>query len=74
LGVGQTLTIDTRPAELSETPKRVLRDDGTSEFGDLSSWDMWPLIPGSNTIDVLMSGSAVGSQVVCSYRPSYLAI
>lgn len=72
LGNGETLTIDTRPPELAPlTNKSVVRNDGTNAFGDLTSFDLWPLFSGSNSVQVEMDGSTGASQVNLRWRNQY---
>lgn len=65
---GQVLTIDTRPGV-----KTVQREDGSNQFGDLTAWDLWPLTPGDDDLDVTMSGTTAGvSKIVATWRNAHL--
>lgn len=72
LASGEALTIDTRPEALSDTPKRVELQDGSNQFSLLSMYDLWPLVPGSQTIQVEMSGADAASYVTVGWRHQYL--
>jgi phage-related protein len=70
LGVGQFITIDTRPGR-----KTVTLQDGTNLFGDLDPTSaLWPLVPGLNSINLQLNGGVVGTTALnLSYRPKYLS-
>jgi hypothetical protein len=70
LGVGEVVTVDTRPTMQSAV-------DGTNadRWGDLvksSPRDLWPLIPGENDLSLTMAGSGAGSKIVLSYTRRWL--
>jgi phage-related protein len=69
LGLGESITIDTRP-----TQKSVTKQDGTNLFWDLDiSSELWPLIPGSNEIRLEMASVTSGvSALQGNYRQRYL--
>lgn len=68
LGVGEELTIDTRPGA-----KTVTRGGDTNAFGDLTSPSLWPLAPGGNDIEVEMPGATAESSVQLRWRRRFLA-
>ena len=65
---GEVLTIDTRPGY-----KTIVLAPSTNKFSTISSSSsLWSLAKGVNSIQIEMSGSTAGSQVVMSYYPRYL--
>lgn len=72
LGLDEQLTIDTRPGSQSPVPKSVRLQDGSNQFGLLTDWDFWPLVPGSNEFEVQMTGATGDSLVTLSYQSRYL--
>jgi hypothetical protein len=70
LGSGETVTVDTRP-----TMQSAVDGDGDDRWGDLvksSPRDLWPLVPGVNSLDLSMSGSGTGSKIALSYMRRWL--
>lgn len=73
LGPGESVTIDTRPAELAPiTNKSVIKNDGSNVFGNLTSFDLWPLLPGTQSVQVEMDSSTSSSSVSMRWRSQYL--
>lgn len=72
LGAAEYLIIDTRPGSQSATPKSVIKNDGSNQFGSLTSYDFWPLEPDANTISIELAGSTGSSQVTADWRARYL--
>lgn len=70
LGVGEFVTVDTRPGR-----KTVTRQDGTSLFADLDPTSaLWPLQTGANAVRLEMTGATPGaSALTVNYRPGYLS-
>jgi hypothetical protein len=67
LGVGETITIDTRPGK-----KTVKKNDGTDLFSTLSeASSLWSLQEGNNSIRIEMSNATSDSSVQLSYRNRY---
>lgn len=70
LGVGEVVTVDTRP-----TMQSAVDGLGANRWPDLvksSPRDLWPLLPGLNELNLNMAGSAAGSKVVLSYTRKWL--
>lgn len=76
LGAGESVTIDTRPSGIYPTGKTILRQDGTSLFGDQSNTSaLWELVVGNNAVRLAMSGAVVGqSALSLNWRRRYLAV
>lgn len=69
LGVGQYITIDTRPGV-----KAVALDDGTNLYDQLeAASSLWPLRKGDNAIRLEMSAVSATSSLQVSYWRRYLA-
>lgn len=69
LGIGESLTIDTRPGR-----KTVLLQDGTNKFADLAATSvLWSLTDGPNLIRLEMSGTDLNSSLQLNYRRKYLS-
>jgi phage-related protein len=70
LGAGESIVIDTRPGV-----KTVTKNDGSNLFSDLDpTTALWSLQPGSNSVQLEMSGASVGaSSLVFAYRQKYLS-
>lgn len=70
LSTGQSITIDTRPGV-----KSVTYNDGSNAFSALSSdSSLWPLIVGTNTIRLEMSGAVAGvSKLDLLFSQRYLS-
>lgn len=45
---------------------------GVNVFDELTSFDLWSLLPGANDVEVVMSDTTAASSVVMSYRPARL--
>lgn len=74
IGAGEFLTVDARPATQTDRSKSVIKNDGSNLFGGLSApWDFFPLVPGSQTVDVQIAGAAGGTQVNLLWRNRYLS-
>lgn len=73
LGFGELLTIDTRPGNQTSAPKSVFLQDGSNQFGLLTAWDFWPLEPGTNDIEITMTGATDDSQVTGSWQARHLS-
>lgn len=70
LTAGQSITIDTRPRQ-----KTIINDQTTANLYSAlapGSATMWPLQPGDNTIQVLMSGATSASRLNLQFTPSFL--
>lgn len=70
LGSGETVTVDTRP-----TMQSAVDGTGADRWGDLvksSPRDLWPLVPGTNVLNLDLASSGAGSQVVLSYTRRWL--
>lgn len=70
LGSGEVVVVDTRP-----TLQSAVDQDGDDRWGDLvksSPRDLWPLVPGTNSLNLSMSGSGAGSKIVLSYTRRWL--
>jgi hypothetical protein len=68
IGSGQTnVVLNTRPGLKSAT------QGATSLYGYLTSWDMWPLAPGSNNIQITVPGATASTRVQCAYLRAFLA-
>jgi hypothetical protein len=67
LSAGQTLTVDTRPGET------LLSVDGVNAAHYLSDAStLWPIVAGSNLLQVAMTGATGASSVELSYRRGWL--
>lgn len=71
LGVGESVIIDTRP-----TKKTVLTNSGVNAFSLLSSTStLWPLVRGTNSIILEMSGASAGvSQIGFQFTRLWLTV
>lgn len=76
LGIGESITVDTRPSKLYPTGKTILKQDGTSLFSDQSSTSaLWALAVGANAIRLAMSSAVVGQSALnLSWRRKWLAV
>lgn len=65
LAAGETITIDTRPR------RKTVRDgDGNNRFAELALGSvLWPLAPGPNTVDIVLTGLGTGSRLEMSLTP-----
>jgi phage-related protein len=67
IGVGETITIDTKPGK-----KTVKKNDGTNLFSYLSNASsLWALQEGNNSIRIEMANATDESSVQLSYRNRY---
>jgi hypothetical protein len=70
LGSSEVVVVDTRPGFQS-----AIDQDGDDRWNDLlksSPRDLWPLAPGTNDINLSITGSGAGSQIVLSYTRRWL--
>lgn len=70
LATGEVVTVDTRP-----TMQSAVDQVGNDRWNDLlksSPRDLWSLVPGTNDINLSMSGSGAGSQITLSYTRRWL--
>ncbi|MGW3992349.1 phage distal tail protein [Amycolatopsis sp. NPDC004772] len=76
LGIGESITIDTRPSKLYPTGKTILRQNGAPLFEDQSSTSaLWPLIKGVNAIRLAMTGAVAGQSALnLSWRRKWLSV
>lgn len=71
LGVGDSLTIDTRPAS-QRTALPVLDGDATSQFSKLTANSaLWWLTPGENRFFIGVESIDTTTSVTLAYRPRY---
>lgn len=64
---GQVLTIDTRPGI-----KSITRENGSNQFSTSSATSsLWPLIRGSNSVTIAVTGLTSASQVLVQYKRRY---
>ncbi|GAA4911230.1 phage distal tail protein [Streptomonospora salina] len=65
LAAGETITIDTRPR------RKTVRDGtGANRFAELALGSvLWPLRPGPNTVDIVLTGLGTGSRLELSLTP-----
>jgi hypothetical protein len=71
LGIGDQLTIDTRPAS-QRTDLPVLDDTGASQFSKLTATSsLWQFVPGVNHFTIAMAGTSGVTAIVMSYRARY---
>lgn len=70
LGVGESITVDTRPGH-----KTVKRQDGANLWADVDiSTSLWPLAIGTNSIQLAMAGATVGASALqVNYQRRYLS-
>lgn len=64
-------TIDTAP----DGQASVIDQDGNSQWGALASSaprDLWPLVPGTNQLDLALAGAEAGSKIELSYTRRWL--
>jgi hypothetical protein len=67
LGVGETITIDTKPFH-----KTVTKNDGTNLFYTLTDESsLWALQEGSNSIQIEMANATTDSSIQLTYRNRY---
>lgn len=69
LGSGEAVTVDTRPGKVSATDGL-----GADRWGDLvaaSPRDLWQLVPGTNGLDLSISGATPASGISLSFRPRH---
>lgn len=65
LADGEAVTIDTRPRR-----KSVRFQDGANAFRHLKRGSrLWPLAPGTNTVDVMLTGAEQGASLHLEYVP-----
>ena len=69
LGVGQTLTIDTRPGR-----KLIVDENGAAVFPITGDSSLFPFVVGSNRINVTMAGSSAASSIVTRWRRRWLSV
>lgn len=70
LGVGESLTVDTRPRV-----KTVTKQDGTNLWTDVSATStLWPLVKGTNAIRIQMGAATATSRVRLARRNQYLTV
>ena len=70
LGVGEVITVDTRP-----TLQSAIDGSGDDRWGDLvksSPRDLWTLIPGTNVLNLQLASSGAGSRIEMVYRRRWL--
>jgi hypothetical protein len=70
LSGGQSVTIDTRPSQ-----KSIINDQTLANlYSALAPGNaaMWPLQPGSNSLQLVMSGASTDSRLVLNFRPAFL--
>jgi hypothetical protein len=76
LAAGEYVVIDTRPFTAS-TPNggTIFKNDGTNLFGQMSTLSQfWPLIVGSNTLSLEMTGAVANvSQMQLNFRRDFLS-
>lgn len=73
LAAGEQLTIDTRRRPHTRTPRQVLRN-GANAFGDLTARDLWPLVAGTNQIEIKLVGATSASLVATRWRNRWLGV
>jgi hypothetical protein len=66
LAAGDVLELDTRPGI-----KTVLKN-GAAAFSLLTAWDLFPLVPGDNAINVTITGADANTELVAAWRPAWL--
>lgn len=73
LTAGEVLVVDTRRRPDTNTPKAVLVN-GDNAFGDLdgADHDLWPLVPGSNLVQVELTGATAATEVAMRWRNRWL--
>ena len=70
LMAGESVTIDTTPGV-----RTVTKNDGTNLFGDLSAdSSLWPLVKGTNAIQLEMSSADANSSIQYSYERQFLGV
>lgn len=76
VSAGQQVTIDTRPRTTSApNGKTVTAGDGSNWFARLVPGSaLWPLEPGSNSIQIEFGAATSASTVAYRYRPRYLTV
>lgn len=70
LGSSEVVVVDTRAPNQS-----AVDQDGDDRWGDLvksSPRDLWPLVPGTNDLNLSISGSGAGSKITLSYTRRWL--
>jgi hypothetical protein len=71
----ESVSIDTRPPGLAASAAgKVLRQDGTNAFSGLSAHDLWPLVPGANTVTVALIGATSDAAVTARWRANYRTV
>lgn len=65
IGVGEELVVDTAPLAGTVTL------EGANAFDGLTAWDLWPLMPGRNELDVTVAGSGTDTRVRAEWRNAY---
>lgn len=69
LGIGESLTIDTRQGK-----KTLTSGDGESQFSKMSNdSSLWPLVRGQNAVRLEMTGSNTQSLLSLRFKPRFLA-
>ena len=71
LGPGDVLTIDTRRTPLSSDP-RAVRVNGVNAYSLLGDRDLFPFVPGTQTVNVELTATDVSTTVAASWRAQYL--
>ena len=70
LGSSEIVVVDTRSGNQS-----AVDQDGVDRWGDLvksSPRDLWPLVPGVNSLNLSIAGSDAGSKITLSYTRRWL--
>lgn len=68
LATGETITIDT-----TEDKRSVTKNDGTNLYGYMTAASyLWPLVKGTNALQIQMGGATVASRVQLAYTPRFL--
>lgn len=67
LDVGETVTVDTRRGA-----KTIVKNDGTNLFSS-STGDLWPLVEGSNSVQIEMGSATSSSLVNVRWRRRWMA-
>lgn len=70
LASGEVITVDTRPTLQSAVDG--LGNDRWTDLLKSSPRDLWALVPGTNDINLSLSGSGTGSQIVLTYTRRWL--
>lgn len=72
LGAGDVLEIDTRPGRKRVEILPASGGDPVNTWPAIGSAALWPLVPGSNVVDVSADGATPQSSIELSYVPRYL--